>query len=367
MTAHRAAPTLKDLGWTPRLEEAFKPFALRGLLPARVIAEHRMACDLVCDRGEFTAEVSGNFRKAAGSKADFPAVGDWAAIAFNPAARRQTIHGLLARRTRLSRKDPGGEDEQVIAANIDTVFIVIGLDGDYNLKRIGRYLAAACSGGAEAVVILNKADLAGDAALKAKEIDTLGFGARTLALDSINLKGYEALAAHIGPARTIVFSGSSGAGKSTIINNLLGRTAQLTSAVRAADSKGRHTTTGRRMFVLPGSGALLIDTPGMRGLELWAGEKTVDGAFEDIRALAAQCRFGNCSHANEPACAVREAMVAGKLDKTHFDNYLKIRAEAAALKARMEIAERLKNKTGGKRGHKTLKDILGKRDGKRKT
>ncbi len=121
------------------------------------------------------------------------------------------------------------------------------------------------------------------------------------------------------------------------------------------------------MFVLPGSGALLIDTPGMRGLELWAGEKTVDGAFEDIRALAAQCRFGNCSHANEPACAVREAMAAGKLDKTHFDNYLKIRAEAAALKARMEIAERLKNKTGGKRGHKTLKDILGKRDGKRKT
>ena len=295
MTEHRKHPTLEELGWTPELEEAFKPFALRGLLPARVIASHRMACDLVCARGEFTAEVSGNFRKAAGSKAGFPAVGDWVALAFDPSARRQTIQALLPRRTRLSRKDPGGEDEQVIAANIDTVFIVIGLDATYNLQRIERYLAAVSAGGAEAVLILNKADLAGDAALKIEEINSLGFAARALALDSLSLKGYEALAAHIGPGRTIVFAGSSGAGKSTIINNLLGRAAQRTSSVREADSKGRHTTTGRRMFFLPGSGALLIDTPGMRGLELWAGERTVDETFEDILALAGQCRFDNCS------------------------------------------------------------------------
>ncbi len=358
MTAPRKFHTIEELGWTPELEEAFKPFALRGLLPARIIAEHRMACDLACPLGEFTAEVSGNFRKAAVSKAGFPAVGDWVAIAFDPAARRQTIQALLPRRTRLSRKDPGGEDEQVIAANIDTVFIVIGLDADYNLQRLERYLAAACAGGAKAVILLNKADLADDTAFKLKEIESLGFGAEALALDSLNRKGYEALAAHLGRARTIVFAGSSGAGKSTILNNLLGRAAQRTSAVREADAKGRHTTTGRRMFVLPGSGALLIDTPGMRGLELWAGELTVDETFEDIKALAGQCRFDNCSHSNEPACAVREALGSGKLDRAHFENYLKIRGEASKLKAKMHIAERLKRKAGDKRVDKTQKDIL---------
>lgn len=357
MTEHRKHPTMEELGWTPELEESFKPFALRGLLPARVIAEHRMACDLVCPRGEFTAEVSGNFRKAAGSKAGFPAVGDWVALSFDPAARRQTIQALLPRRTRLSRKDPGGGDEQVIAANIDTVFIVIGLDATYNLQRIERYLAAASAGGAEAVIILNKADLAADAALKTEEIASLGFAAQALALDSLNLKGYEALAAHIGPAKTIVFAGSSGAGKSTIINNLLGRAAQRTSSVREADSKGRHTTTGRRMFFLPGSGALLIDTPGMRGLELWAGERTVDETFEDILALAGQCRFDNCSHSNEPSCAVREALETGKLDRAHYGNYLKIREEAALLKAKMDKLERLKLKAANKRPSETPKIV----------
>lgn len=351
-TPQEKAPTIKELGWTPELEEAFKPFALRGLIPARIIAEHRMAYDLVCARGEYTSEVTASLRKAAGSKADFPAVGDWAAIAFDPAARRQAIQTLLPRRTRLSRKDSGGEGEQVLAANIDTVFIVIGLDADYNLQRITRYLAAASAGGAQAVVILNKADLVPDPGLKIEEINSLGFGARALALDSVNRKGYEALAAYIGPARTIVFTGSSGTGKSTIINNLLGRDAQATFAVRESDSRGRHTTTGRRMFVLPGSGALLIDTPGMRGLELWAGENTVDETFEDIKALAGQCRFDNCSHSNEPACAVLAALDAGKLDRAHYENYLKIRQEASLLKARLVIAERLKRKAGNKRAEK---------------
>lgn len=358
MTERHKHPTIEELGWTPELEKAFEPFARRGLLPARIIAEHRMACDLVCARGEFTAEVSGNFRKAAGSKAGFPAVGDWVALAFDPAARRQTIQALLPRRTKLSRKDPGGEDEQVIAANIDTVFIVIGLDADYNPRRAERYLAAAGAGGAEAVVILNKADLLPDSVPKLKEIDSLGFGAKILVLDSLNRKGYEALAELLGPARTIVFAGSSGAGKSTILNNLLGRAVQLTAAVRGDDSKGRHTTTGRRMFVLPGSGALLIDTPGMRGLELWAGERTVDRTFEDIQELSLQCRFGNCSHTSEASCAVRAAIDSGELDRSHFENYLKMRQEASRLKAKMDIAERLKRKAGDKRFSRMQKDVL---------
>jgi len=347
-------PTLKELGWTPELAEVFKALPGENLIPARIVAEHRSAYDVVCAHGAYLAEVSGVFRRATRSKADFPAVGDWAALSFDPHARRQTIHGLLPRKAKLSRRDPGGEEEQVIAANIDIVFIVQGLDDNYNLKRLERYLAAVKAGGAAVAVILNKADLAPDAKAREAEIRTLGFDAPVLLLDSLNKTGYEGLAAYITPGRTIVLVGSSGAGKSTIINNLMGSDLQRIAAVREEDSKGRHTTTGRKLFLLPGSGALLIDTPGMRGLELWADARSVDETFEDIRELAVRCRFGNCAHSNEPGCAVRAALEEGTLDRAHYGNYLKIRAEAAAMKSRITLEERLKKKGRSN----TLKDNI---------
>lgn len=337
-------PTIAELGWTPELEAAFRPFLEKGLVPARVVAEHRSAYEVVCALGAYTAEVSGVFRRAALSKAGFPAVGDWAALGFDTRARRQTIHGLLPRRTVLSRRNPGGGEEQVIAANIDSVFIVQGLDGDYNPKRLVRYLAAARAGGAAAVVILNKTDLAPDAGRKRDELLALGLDAPVLLLDSINKTGYDALGGYVAAGRTVVLAGSSGSGKSTIINNLMGSALQRIAAVRKDDSKGRHTTTGRKLFVMPDSGALLIDTPGMRGLELWAETRAVDETFEDILALAGRCRFGNCSHSSEPACAVRAALEAGALARLHYENYLKIRSEAALLKTRKEAEERLKRK-----------------------
>jgi ribosome biogenesis GTPase len=351
-------PTLKELGWTPELTEAFKAFSDKNLIPARVVAEHRSAYDVVCANGAYLAEISGVFRREARSKSDFPAVGDWAAVSFDPRARRQTIQGLLPRKTRLSRRNPGGDEEQIIAANIDTVFIVQGLDGDYNLKRLERYLAAVRSGGAAVAVILNKTDLAPDAADRETEIRALGFDAPVLPLDSINKTGYEGLAAYITAGSTIVLVGSSGAGKSTIINNLMGSELQRIATVREDDSKGRHTTTGRKLFILPGSGALLIDTPGMRGLELWADGKTVDETFEDIQALAAQCRFGNCSHSNEPACAVRGALEGGQLDRSHYENYLKIRAESAFMKSKVDLEERLKRKNRAKDLSKHIKNYM---------
>ena len=351
-------PTLKELGWTPELEQAFKTAFPEGLIPARVIAEHRAAYDIICANGAYPAEISGVFRRAAKkSKAQFPAVGDWAALSFNPGGRRQTIQGLLPRKAVLSRLDPGGKEEQVLAANIDVVFIVQGLDDDYNLKRLERYLAAARAGGAAAVVILNKSDLAADAGSKAAEVRGRSQDVPVLVLDSINRTGYEALDAYITAGRTIVLVGSSGAGKSTIINNLMGSDLQRIAAVREDDSKGRHTTTGRKLFVLPASGALLIDTPGMRGLELWAETDIVSETFEDVQALTAGCRFGNCSHSNEPGCAVRAALEAGTLDKAHYDNYLKLRAETISLMSKTDLAERLKRKDAGKKPAKELKEV----------
>lgn len=354
-------PALETLGWNPVLAKAFIIFSDKNLIPARVVAEHRSACEVVCAAGSFLAEVSGLFRRAAKSKADFPAVGDWAALSFEPRAKRQTIQALLPRSSKLSRRDPGGEEEQVIAANIDAVFIVQSLDGNYNLNRLERYLAAVTAGGASAVVLLNKADLDPDAALKADEVRSMSSGAPVLPLDSINKTGYDALNALLTPGRAVVLAGSSGSGKSTIINNLMGAELQRTASVREEDARGRHTTTGRKLFILPGSGALLIDTPGMRGLELWKDAGAADGTFDDIRALAERCRFGNCSHSSEPDCSVREALEAGTLPRAHYENYLKLRKEAASLKTKTDHDERLKRKGRADNSGNTLKDASRRR------
>ena len=334
-------PTLEELGWTPELETVFNAFSLKGLIPARVAAEHRQAYAVICRHGEFLAEVSGAFDHTARAKADFPAVGDWLAIDFKPDSERQLIQAILPRKSKISRKDACTREEQVIAANIDTTFIVQGLDGNYNLRRLERYITAVKAGGTKAVIVLNKADKTPDPQARVREVLDLGFaGIPVLAIDSLSKAGYEEFTAHIKSGSTIVFIGSAGAGKSTIINNLLGTQAQRTREVRFSDSRGRHTTTGRKLFFLPGNGALLIDTPGMKGFDICGDSHALDSAFDAIRLLAENCRFGNCTHAAEPGCAVREALERGELDPAHFESYKKLKSGTS--RSRVDVAEKYK-------------------------
>lgn len=325
--------TLVDFGWTDALAQTFAPHAAAGLEPARIVCELRRNFYAVQTAGgEVLGECGGKFFHVAVRSDQFPAVGDWVGVKLRPGEARADIHVLLPRRTKFSRRASGDEEiEQIVAANVDTVFLVSGLDLNYNPNRIQRFLAAARESGAEPVIVLNKADLCADPAAIRREIETLIPGVAILVTSTATRGGLKALRAHVKRGRTLAFVGSSGAGKSSLINALARDDALPIGEVREKDSKGRHTTT-RRELVLTASGALLIDTPGMRELQLWDAAEGVQDAFPDIAALARLCRFGNCTHSNEPGCAVRAAREAGTLAASRWDHYLKLVGEQTAQK-----------------------------------
>ncbi|MEZ4313597.1 MAG: ribosome small subunit-dependent GTPase A [Polyangiaceae bacterium] len=284
---------------------------------------------VVTERGERTAEVTGRLRHAARSRADLPAVGDWVAVRADQGAPRVPIFAVLPRRTALTRKAAGQATEpQVVAANVDTTFLVTGLDLDFNVRRIERAVLLARESGAEPVLILSKADLCEDLPARLKAAEQAAPGITILPLSAKKHTGLEALSPWLRPGHTIVLFGSSGAGKSTLVNALLGEERQLTREVRDHDHRGRHTTTRRELVVLP-TGALLIDTPGVRELGLFGGEEALGEAFSDIESLTTSCAFGDCTHRNEPRCAVRKAIETGALDPARLQSYLKLREEVA--------------------------------------
>ncbi len=305
--------TLEALGWSPQRQQAFASYASDGLLPGRVIGEHRTHFQVATDAGEFSATITARHRKEAAQRSDLPGVGDFVAVRLSGEDGKATIETVLPRTTAMVRKAAGEQRPQLIAANIDTIFIVTALDRDFNLERLERYLALVRDSGAQPVIVANKSDLPHDATSTTEQIARIAPGVPVHAISARGAKGVQELEHYFDGNRTIVLVGSSGVGKSTMTNQLLGRDAQATQEVRAHDSRGRHTTTHRQLFIRPQGGAI-IDTPGMRGLEQWIETASVDPLIEDIEALALKCKFRNCRHNTEPGCAVLAAIASGELD-----------------------------------------------------
>ncbi len=286
------------------------------------------------ENGERTAEVSGRLRHSAQSRSDLPAVGDWVAVRADFGASKATIFAVLPRRSAFVRKAAGKEQEsQVVAANVDTVFLVTGLDLDFNVRRIERGLMLVRESGATPVIVLSKSDLCETPETRVVEVMGVAPNSAVVVLSAQAHEGLEALEHWLLPGKTIVLFGSSGTGKSTLVNVLLGEERQSTRKVRDHDHRGKHTTTRRELIVLP-SGALLIDTPGVRELGLWAGDAAFEETFADIEAFAAQCAFSDCTHRTEPRCFVKVALAEGRLDQSRFDSFLKLKEELAAASRR---------------------------------
>jgi ribosome biogenesis GTPase len=327
---------LTKLGWNAHFKKHLAPFVEQDMLPARVAREDRRVYLVYGEMGEFAAEVSGKFAHDAQSIADFPAVGDWVAVRLLPEEGRAIIHAVLPRRSGFSRKAAGPQtQEQIVAANVDTVFLVSGLDGECNLRRIERYLTLAADSGAKPVVVLNKADLCESVSEHVRKVKRIAPDTPIHAVSAKELLGLDALREHLGCGETVAFIGSSGVGKSALINALLGAERQEVRAVRESDRRGRHTTTRRELIPLP-DGALLIDSPGMRELQLWTDEESLGRTFDDIEELARQCRFRDCRHRGEPGCAVQAAVKAGELDAGRVRNYLRLTRELSHLAVRQD-------------------------------
>lgn len=334
---------IEQYGWSDALGHDFAPHAAQGLSAGRVTVQQRGLYIVATDFGELNAQLSGRLVHEA-EEGGYPAVGDWVAVAPRPQEAAATIHAVLPRRTAFLRKAANTvQDVQVMAANVDVAFLAASMNADFNARRLERYLATAWQSGARPVVVLTKADLCEDAQAVVAEARSVAIGAPVLAVSAVTGEGMEALAAHLKPGETCVLVGSSGVGKSTLVNALAGADLMATAAIREDDAHGRHTTTHRELVLLPG-GALILDTPGMRELGLMDAVEGLDATFEDIEALARDCRFRDCSHKSEPGCAVRQALASGALDEARWRGFRKLQRELSFLEAKEDRVARQANR-----------------------
>jgi ribosome biogenesis GTPase len=363
------------LGWDAAWEAAFLPFVSGGGRPARVLAVHKETAIVRDQTGvERPAIVTGKFRFEALGPSDYPAVGDWvvlddpatAASAGDPAV----ISAVVPRRSAFVRSAADANrrtagnlvDEQVIAANVDVAFLVAGLDGDFNLRRMERYLAVAWASRVMPVAVLNKADIGLDTEGRRVAIEAIAPGVPIVTLSALTGDHLADLAPYLRPGTTAVVLGSSGVGKSTLVNALLGEARQATAAVREVDSRGRHTTTHRELFTLPG-GALLIDTPGIRSLEVAGADEGVETAFDDIIELATKCRFSDCRHGAEPGCAVRVALEDGSLSHERLASHRKLERELAHAERKEDPRARAAHKREWRLIHKSVNQHMARKYG----
>ena len=346
---------LRALGWNSFFESQFEEFYPAGLMPARVVEEFKGFYRVRSAQAEYLAETAGKLQYQAASREDFPAVGDWVAITARQEEGRARIEHVLPRRTKLVRKVAGREiTEQIVATNLDTVFVVSALNREFNLRRIERYLTIVWDSGARPVVLLNKADLCPDGAVCAAEVEGIAFGAPVHLLSALAKTGVDAVRAYLARGTTAAFVGSSGVGKSTIINRIADASLRV-QPVREHDDRGQHTTTSRQMIFLGGEG-MLIDTPGMRELHLLDHEQGAAQAFQDIATLSQACKFRDCGHQGEPGCAIEAAVQQGELSLERLENYRKLLAELhfQERKINPEVARQVKEKW--KKIHKAMRN-----------
>jgi ribosome biogenesis GTPase / thiamine phosphate phosphatase len=323
-TSTRQPSPLDPWGWTAQRARDFAEHANAGLLPGRVITEHRTHYQVITPLGEISAELTGRLRADADLRSDLPGVGDFVAVRPSAGDGPATLEAVLPRSSSLIRKAACEERPQLIAANIDIVFIVMALDNDFNVERMVRYLALVREGGANPVIVLNKADIADNLKARLNQITAITADVPVHAMSARQPSDIANLEHYFANTATVALVGSSGVGKSTITNQLLGRAAQLTQTVRGYDQRGRHTTTHRELFARP-HGGMIIDMPGMRGLEAWEGEGAAtppEPNFDDIETLAAQCRFRDCRHDREPGCAVTAAIKRGEIEQSRLAQYV---------------------------------------------
>lgn len=345
---------LENLGWNSFFAQNFNRYLTQGYTVGRVVQQQKNTYILYSELGEISAEINGKMRYHASFRADFPAVGDWVVIGDLNSQQKATIYDILPRKSKVSRKIAGTQtDEQIIASNIDTIFLVSGLDRDFNPRRIERFLILIWESGANPVILLNKADLCDDAEQCKEELESIAFGIPIILISAIENQGIDALVPYLGAGKTVALIGSSGVGKSTITNQLAQKEIQAVNSLRK-DERGRHTTTHRELIILP-SGGLLIDTPGMREIQFWNGSEGFQETFTDINELASLCRFRDCQHDTEPGCAVQQALLDGTLDDQRFDSYQKLQQELAYMTRKQNQKAALAEKEKWKKIHKAMR------------
>ncbi|WP_026881964.1 ribosome small subunit-dependent GTPase A [Clostridium akagii] len=339
---------IESYGYTEFYKRQIEALSIgdKALMPARVVEVHREKYNIVTEFGEKVAKLKGSLFYNGEQNNMYPAVGDFVLVRPNDQGE-DTIYKVLERKSKFSRMDTFYKKEQIVATNFDKVFIMTSLNHDFNIKRIERYLTTAFQSGALPIIILTKADLCSDANIYENQLQKVAMGVPILAVSTVTGEGLSELQNYIKPSETIVFLGSSGVGKSSLVNNIAGRKIMKVNDIREDDSRGHHTTTHRELVMLD-NGTMIIDTPGMRELGMWDVMDGLSTTFDDVEQLASRCKFRNCSHKAEPGCAVKKALDNGELPSDRWQNYMKLRKEAKFAEKKENINLRLKEKSRGK-------------------